>query len=252
MIKVRFLEDCEGFKRGQIAYIDYTTKAQRLIGNGKAERIGNLPEKDNLNNNQFLSITEVANIICRSICGGVIEKFDWVRYTDFDIDFIRQIIEALPTENKFAFWDCVNSQYCKFASTKDYQENGESKADFEERLQMLNPTQQKAPSIDNRKRNKETFFDIFNENKLLQTIIKKAEKKGLLQFNPDGKSYWLKAEQDFDFFCDQMKEKIPKVSKVSIQRVFLNSKTDKKFANPSGNNTNYTCKDDILSLFSAK
>ena len=68
-----------------------------------------------------------------------INDYDWVGYTDYDFEFIEDIIQALPTDKRLLFWECVYNQYCK-CTTNDYERHGRNKQDFEERLRLNKPT----------------------------------------------------------------------------------------------------------------
>ena len=148
-------------------------------------------------------------IMLRLYAPTSINDYDWVGYTDYDFEFIKDIIQALPEGKRLQFWHCVYNQYHKYCTTKDYEQRGQDKKDFEERLQLIEPfnlynaclqmSQTKrqptiiyktlqtetAPPETSSKQEKPTFFDILKANPQLEQCLEKAIAEGYVKKQTD-------------------------------------------------------------------
>ena len=246
----------------------------RLIREKIAVRAGFLvfidPKRENFGND-LVSINDAVKrisngcffpnpeIMLRLYAPTYINDYDWVGYTDYDFEFIEDIIQALPTDKRLLFWECVYNQYCK-CTTNDYERHGRNKQDFEERLRLNKPetpqseTSSKAePPETSSKREKQTFFDILNNTQGLGKIIEEAQKSGLLEYNPNGQSYWLKKEQDLYYFAYNIAGEYKDCGATMdmIRLVFINPNTKKPYRNPRAayNCYSLTCEEKMAKCF---
>lgn len=280
-MNVEFLQDYKDDYRqcnaGQFEYVpDFV--GYRLIREKIAVRTGFLlfkdPKRENYGND-LVSINEAVRRISNGsflpnpdVMLGLyaptyINDYDWVGYTEYDFEFIEDIIQALPTDKRLLFWECVYNQYCK-CTTNDYERHGRNKQDFEERLRLKKPTatpetpkaetsSKAEPPETSSKREKQMFFDILNKTQGLGKIIDEAQKSGLLEYNPDGQSYWLKKEQDLYYFAYNIagKYKDCGATMEKIRLFFINPNTKKPYGNPRAayNCHNLTCEEKMAKCF---
>ena len=258
-MNVEFLQDYKDDYRqcnaGQFEYVpDFV--GYRLIREKIAVRAGFLvfidPKRENFGND-LVSINEAVRRISNGsflpnpdVMLGLyaptyINDYDWVGYTEYEFEFIEDIIQALPTDKRLLFWECVYNQYCK-CTTNDYERHGRNKQDFEERLRLKKPTatpetpkaetsSKAEPPETSSKREKLTFFDIRKKTPSLEKIIDEMKEQGFWQDNPDGQSYWKGRSTALNCFADYLRD----VFKITKERTFeaaLNPETEKRFSNP--------------------
>ena len=103
------------------------------------------------------------------------------------------------------------------------------------------------------KREKPTFFDILRKTPSLEKIIEEAQKSGLLEYNPDGQSYWLQKEQDLYYFAYNIAReyKDDGATMDMIRLVFINPNKNKPYGNPRAAYKDYilTCEEKIAKCF---
>lgn len=193
----------------------------------------------NNNISDLIQIDYLANYLDNPI-GFIDGIIDYYRYLQIDFQHkTTQIIEK-QAENE-SFETSKELENLRKVEIERFADKCNDIIDYCNGLKAnYKPTQpkQSPSSKDNRKRNKKTFFDIFNENEQLQTIIKKAEEKGLLRFCPDAKKcYWLKAEQDLYLFAYNLNWEYKDYSNtysVGLKDIYLifTNENGKQFKNP--------------------
>ena len=280
-MNVEFLQDYKDnyrqYNAGQFGNVpDFV--GYRLIREKIAVRTGFLlfkdPKRENYGND-LVSINEAVrrisngcflpnpDVMLRLYAPTTINDYDWVGYTEYDFEFIEDIIQALPTDKQMLFWDCVYNQYCR-CTTADYEQYGRKKQDFEERLRLNKPTEppqdnhpetssEAEPPETSSKQEKTTFIDILRKTPSLEKIIEEAQKQGLLQYNPNGISYWLKKEQDLYYFAHNLsyEYKDNGVTNELVKSFFFNPNKQKPFNNlrTAFKKNNLTCENLMENLF---
>lgn len=227
----------------------------RLIREKIAVRAGFLvfidPKRENYGND-LVSINEAVKristgcflpnpeITLRLYAPTSINDYDWVDYTDYDFEFIEDIIQALPTDKRLLFWECVYNQYCK-CTTNDYERHGRNKQDFEERLRLKKPetpqseTSSKAePPETSSKREKQMFFDILNKNPKLKQCLDIAISNGYATKGTNGCYEWTSPKTHLAVFAEVLHEKgFVKAKHADIETIFgvknLSQKREKAF-----------------------
>lgn len=212
-MNVEFLQDYKDnyrqYNAGQFGNVpDFV--GYRLIREKIAVRTGFLlfkdPKRENYGND-LVSINEAVrrisngcflpnpDVMLRLYAPTTINDYDWVGYTEYDFEFIEDIIQALPTDKQMLFWDCVYNQYCR-CTTADYEQYGRKKQDFEERLRLNKPTEppqdnhpenssETEPPETSSKQEKPTFFDILKANPKLKQCLEKAIAEGYVKKQTD-------------------------------------------------------------------
>lgn len=193
-----------------------------------------------------------AKFLCELIAYYKFLSQDWIHQSaKFCLEYSRnndvdvatdEAIEAYRKTTIERLTDTCNSviDYCNQLKTKYETPQAETSSKAE-------------PPETSSKREKLTFFDILNNTQGLGKIIEEAQKSGLLEYNPDGQSYWLKKEQDLYYFAYNIagEYKDCGATMEKIRLFFINPNTKKPYGNPRAayNCHNLTCEEKMAKCF---